>query len=90
MPDAAITINNIGVLYAQTGSPDEGLAYYKESLGIYRELFRLYPSAYTQDYLAVLSGMMEVCEKLEMPVRIRECRKEMEEIAQAMAEDNED
>ncbi len=89
MPDTAITLSNIGALYAQTGYPDEGLAYYKESLVIYRELFMQYPSAYAQDYLTVLSGMMEVCEKLGIEERIKECRKEMEEITQAIAEDDE-
>ncbi|MFC1718010.1 tetratricopeptide repeat protein [Candidatus Poribacteria bacterium] len=89
MPDAAITLNNVGALYAQTGNPDEGLAYYKESLGIYRELFRRYPSAYTQDYLAALNGVMEVCEKLGMEERIKECRQEIEEISQAIDENNE-
>ncbi len=89
MPDAAITLSNVGALYAQTGNPDEGLAYYKESLGIYRELFRRYPSAYTQDYLAALDGVLEVCEKLGMAERIKECKQEIEEITQAIVEDDE-
>ncbi len=89
VPDTAITLNNLGALYAQTGHPDEGLAYYKESLGIYRELFKRYPSAYTRGYLAALSGVMAVCEKLDMQERIKECRQEIAEITQAIAEDNE-
>ena len=84
MPDIALTLNNMGALYAQTGYPDEALAFYKESLGIHREFFRRSPSAYAPDYLATLSGAMEVYEKLKMEERMEECKREIEEVTEAI------
>ena len=58
---------------------------FQEALGIYRELFLRYPSAYVRNFFIVLRGAAEVYEKLGMDEKANECKREMIAILSRMS-----
>jgi tetratricopeptide (TPR) repeat protein len=81
-PYVALTLSNMGAILRseKVSRLNDARAKYDESLNIYMEFFRRYPSAYAQNYLFALRNAVEVYKRLGVKDKVTWCEQEMNAI----------